>query len=157
MFKNSTFVHKHLLKKHGEFFEAESAKAHDEYMKLCWETADSRDFLPDIMVACGPFGLQPSRLKGTFNVPEIHDPQPKLAEREDQHARAQYERSERHRREFQGNNSNSNSNSGDGRQLTTFIDVDDMADETVAVKVDESIVDAVVVCKKKKRKKNKLD
>jgi hypothetical protein len=157
MFKNAAFLHKHLVNKHPEHFEAESAKVHDEYMKISWENAESRSFLPEVLIDCGTYGIKTSKVTGTFKVPEIRDPYPDLVRQEEEQARAHYEREEKRRREREGYDG-AGSNQPDGRPIVTFIDVDDVKDETVEIKVDTAAV-AELPNKpaKKKRKKNKLD
>ena len=127
-------------------------------MKLCWESAPSRPFLPEVLVNCGPnFGLHPSRIRGTFTNPEIQDPHPALVRRSQDKARQERDRDERRRRDLSSSLHNPHAtNSANGRPLVTFIDVDDMTDEAVEVSVDEKVVE-VGPPVKKKRKKNRLD
>ena len=78
LFKDGTFLRKHLKKKHYEYCEAEQAKCHDPYMMKAWEGAGAsrprplsassvvgppRLIVPDILVDCGTkYGCIPAPL-----------------------------------------------------------------------------------------------
>ena len=161
LFKNRTFLDKHLLKKHPEFLAGEEAKAHDDFMKICWESAETRTCLPEVMVRIPNFGIHPVPIKGTFSRPMIHDPHPAFAAEEEARARANYEREEKRRREFEGDR-RGDLNVMDDRPVTTFVDADDLRDESKEVVFSSEKLDGVLKSppsegKKKKKKKRRLD
>ena len=163
LFKNKNFLEKHLLKKHPEFLAGEEAKAHDDFMKICWESAETRTCLPEVMVRIPNFGIHPVPIKGTFSRPMIHDPHPAFAAEEEARARANYEREEKRRREFEGDR-RGDLNVMDDRPVTTFVDADDLRDESKEVVFSSEKLDGVLKSpqsggedKKKKKKKRRLD
>jgi len=164
LFKNRNFLNKHMLKKHGEFLKGEEAKAHDDFMKICWE-AGTRQCLPEVMVRVANFGLHPVPIKGTFQRPEIHDPHPAIAAKEEARAREGYEREERRRREFEGDRGGRGGdlNVMDDRPVTTFVDADDLKDESKEVVFNSEKLNGLLKSPpsggegKKKKKKRRLD
>eukprot|EP00587_Corethron_hystrix_P001739 CAMPEP_0113300092 /NCGR_PEP_ID=MMETSP0010_2-20120614/1862_1 /TAXON_ID=216773 ORGANISM="Corethron hystrix, Strain 308" /NCGR_SAMPLE_ID=MMETSP0010_2 /ASSEMBLY_ACC=CAM_ASM_000155 /LENGTH=771 /DNA_ID=CAMNT_0000153451 /DNA_START=305 /DNA_END=2617 /DNA_ORIENTATION=+ /assembly_acc=CAM_ASM_000155 len=140
LFKDKTFLHKHLVKKHPEFLIAEQAKCHDRYMMEAWESSTRRP-LPQIAIDCGHYGLHACTIKG--KVPSVEDPEPVLREREEERykaqkeeaAKAEEERLARERREY-----HDNAEDGEGlhkrpqqNHNSNFVDVDDVKDEKVKV------------------------
>ena len=76
LFKDSTFLCKHLLKKHSEHLHAEQAKCHDAFLMKAWENLSVRP-VPDILVDCGElFGTVACPIIGT--IPTCTDPEPEL-------------------------------------------------------------------------------
>ena len=155
LFKDMTFLEKHLLKKHSEFLLAEIAKCHDSYMMRAWDSGDIRP-IPPIFVDCGSnFGFVPSQVIGAAT-PMAEDPEPELWQKEEerqkrfeeQDAQREAERHHRHRRD----------SDGDGPavpippQRSNFVDVDDMKEEKVELSF-ENVDVPVQPPKKKKRKK----
>jgi hypothetical protein len=165
LFKDSTFLRKHLIKKHSEFLKAERAKCHDQSMMEAWDAQEQRP-VPPVLVDCGrAFSMVPSPVVGAA-VPLADDPEPELWRR--QEARRQEEEQIRRERQerFQppdldgplheernsgppppreNNNTPRNSN---------FVDVDDMKEEKIELAFDN--VEAILPPKKKKRKKKLL-
>ena len=165
LFKDSSFLKKHLIKKHSEFLRAEIAKCHDSYMMTSWDAQEHRP-VPPILVDCGHrFGLKPSPVIGA-EVPIAADPEPELWKREEER-REIAERDAEARRERYNNNNNFHSNNGDGPSLdmelsdgrgqgrkNNFEDVDDMKVEKVEIAFDK--IEIPVQPPKKKKKKKKL-
>lgn len=164
LFKDMSFLEKHLHKKHSEFLQAEIAKCHDSYMMLAWDSGDIRP-VPSIRVDCGSeFGLVPSKVIGAVT-PMAEDPEPDLwkekerlmaleAQQEAQrhrHLEAQQE-AQRHRHRH----SRDSDGDGDGPlsapRRNDFEDVDDMKEEKVELSF-ENVDVPVQPPKKKKRKK----
>jgi len=86
LFKDKTFLQKHLHKKHPEFLRAEAGKCHDMYMMRCWDAESDRP-VPPILVDCGSkFGLIPSAVIGAEE-PKAEDPEPDLWRREQERLR----------------------------------------------------------------------
>jgi hypothetical protein len=167
LFKDSSFLKKHLIKKHSEFLRAEMAKCHDSYMMKAWDSQEKRP-VPPILVDCGHgFGVQPSPVLGAAE-PLVADPEPELWRREEE--RRDFEekgaeaRRERHNNnvaasldqplsEGRGHIRDNNNNRG-GERVNTFVDVDDMKEEKVEIAFDK--IEIPVEPLKKKRKKKKL-
>ena len=150
LFKEMSFLEKHLHKKHSEFLQAEIAKCHDSYMMRAWDSGDIRP-VPSILVDCGSeFGFKPSQVIGAAT-PMAEDPEPELwKEKQEREAQRESQRHRhRHHRDSDGD--------GDGplvptRRSNDFEDVDDMKEEKVALSF-ESVDVPVQPPKKKKRKK----
>jgi len=170
LFKDESFLSKHLLKKHHAYNQAERAKCHDSFMMGNWEKAPLRPGVPSILVDCGKqFGKVDSLLSGGPE-PRAMDPEPALWERKQQQDKLRMERSElratRHRPDFDRKHKESAAPSitsplstprhqggGGGR---SFVDVDDMKEETVEVSFDQVQVPVPVPSKKKKKKRKLL-
>ena len=147
LFKDPTFLHKHLLKKHGEYLVGEQAKCHDAYMMKAWDAQEDRN-VPDILVDCGnKFGLVPTPVFG--REPDCVDPEPeRWRAAEERRIRAEEDR--QRRREENRNATTSGVNPQ--KRSAAFVDVDDMKEEKIELSFD-NIPDPV---KKKKKKKRKL-
>ncbi len=176
LFKDESFLKKHLMKKHGEYLNAEIAKCHDSYMMKWWDEDVCRP-VPPVLVDCGSkFGLVPVAVTGAAD-PCVQDPEPDLWREEQERIRREDEEEERYRKERaaaaeaadrnrryseggEGDRSAGGSGGGGGgggdRNYgnSSFVDVDDMKDEKVELSF--SNVDVVQPPKKKKRKKKKL-
>jgi len=165
LFKDDSFLHKHLLKKHREYLVAEQAKTHDKYMMRAWDEEPNRA-VPDVQVDCGlKFGLQPSPVLG--REPTCEDPEPLLWQQEE--ARRNREAALRQQRQQHAPHRplptmDRNSIDGDGsafggtgkpRPSSGFVDVDDMK-ETKVEMVFENVDVVASVASKKKKKKRKL-
>jgi len=166
LFKDSSFLKKHLIKKHSEFLRAEIAKCHDSYMMTWWDAQAQRP-VPPILVDCGHrFGLKPSPVIGAAE-PIAEDPEPELWKREEERRQMEEKQAEA-RRERYNNSQNYHNNSGDGPAMdmalsdgrsqgrrNNFEDVDDMKVEKVEIAFDKIEI-PVQPPKKKKKKKKKL-
>jgi hypothetical protein len=137
LFKDNSYLEKHLLKKHGENLAAELAKAHDAAMMKAWEDCEDRP-VPDILVDAGNLRLLPTNVKG--KVPDCVDPEPAAwQERERMKQERQQEKEQRTVR----------SEAETIRAIpASFVDVDDMKEEKVQVSFEN-----VPMPKKKKRKR----
>lgn len=174
LFKDETFLRKHLIKKHGEYLNAEIAKCHDSYMMTWWDEEEQRP-VPQVLVDCGSkFGLIPERVVGAAE-PRVKDPEPDLWREGQERIRQDEEEEERYRKERAAaseavDRNRRYSEGGDGDRgagagtaggggernfgNSNFVDVDDMKDEKVELSF--SNVDVAQPPKKKKRKKKKL-
>ena len=171
LFKDSSFLRKHLIKKHSEFLRAEIAKCHDSYMMASWDAQSQRP-VPPIFVDCGHrFGLKPSPVLGAAN-PIAEDPEPALWKREEERREIEEKEAEARRERYNNNqnyhnNNNNNNNHADGTSLdaaltegrgqgrrNNFEDVDDMKVEKVEIAFDK--IEIPVQPPKKKKKKKKL-
>lgn len=142
LFKDSSFLYKHLLKKHGEFLLAEQAKCHDEAMMQAWDAEEHRP-VPEILMDCGAnFGLVAVAVFG--REPDCVDPEPGLWQKEEE--RRQREADQRQRRDELRQQARKES-------AQAFVDVDDMKEEKVELSFENV---AVPVLNKKKKKKRKL-
>jgi hypothetical protein len=171
LFKDSSFLHKHLLKKHVEYVGAEKAKCHDEFMMKAWD-AESHRPVPDVLVDCGSiFGLVPAVVQG--QIPDAEDPEPGLWQKEeerrkrdsDMRQRNEEMRQQRNQQRQQqpqgefGNEGNRGSQGGGGgvrpsqQSGSGFVDVDDMKEEKMEVSFDNVEIPAVATKKKKKKRK----
>lgn len=175
LFKDKTFLQKHLLKKHPEFLQAEMAKTHDSYMMDWWEKEENRP-LPQVCIDCGSkFGLKLASVQGATD-PTVHDPEPELWKEEQEHIRRMEEEEERFRekrgaaesmdRRRTSSMENVVSTVGsDGMQgmptgnvtnnSSNFVDVDDMKDEKVELSFDNVNILAAMTNKSNKKKKRK--
>lgn len=161
LFKDVSFLKKHLIKKHSEFLRAEIAKCHDSFMMTSWDAQEARP-VPPILVDCGHrFGLKPSPVVGAAE-PIAEDPEPELWKREEER-REMAEREAEARRERYNNNQNYHNDDGpsmdtalsDGRgRKSNFEDVDDMKVEKVEIAFDK--IEIPIQPPKKKKKKKKL-
>jgi hypothetical protein len=169
LFKDSSFLHKHLLKKHVEYVTAEKAKCHDEFMMKAWD-AESHRPVPDVLVDCGSiFGLVPAVVQG--QIPDAEDPEPGLWQKEeerrkrdsDMRQRNEEMRQQRNQQRQQqpqgefGNEGNRGSQGGGARPSqqsgSGFVDVDDMKEEKMEVSFDNVEIPAVAPKRKKKKRK----
>ena len=176
LFKDESFLFKHLLKKHGAYNAAERAKCHDKYMMSVWEDMNTcRPAVPMILVDCGKqFGKQESTISNGAE-PRAQDPEPALWERKQlqekimqekrQELRAAKQQQQYNNNSSGGGNNSTNSGGGgggstnpsnkstfSGSRPTVFVDVDDMKDETLEVNFDQVKLPPVTKKKKKKRK-----
>eukprot|EP00536_Pseudo-nitzschia_multiseries_P011173 jgi/Psemu1/205115/e_gw1.366.58.1 len=163
LFKDSSFLKKHLIKKHSEFLRAEIAKCHDQDMMISWDAQEQRP-VPPILVDCGHrFGLKPSPVLGAAE-PIAEDPEPELWKREEE--RREFEEKEAEARRERQNYHNNHNNDGpsmdaalsEGRgqgRKSNFEDVDDMKVEKVEIAFDKIEI-PLQPPKKKKKKKKKL-
>lgn len=143
LFKDNSFLEKHLMKKHVEYLFAEQAKCHDAYMMKAWDAEPNRE-VPDILVDCGAkFGLVASRVSG--QEPLADDPEPELWKKEDE--RRQREAEMRTTRQAQRQKTHQ-------EEPRKYIDVDDMKEEKVELNFDN--VDVPIATKKKKKKRKLL-
>jgi SERRATE/Ars2, N-terminal domain len=147
LFKDMSFLVKHLYKKHLPYLHAEVAKCHDSYMMRAWDTEEIRP-VPPIHVDCGDvFGLAASRVIGAAS-PIAEDPEPILWQKKEECLKREEERHQiRHRRE----NDVEVSPAAAARR-STFVDVDDMKEEKVTLSF-ESVEVPVQLTRKKKKKK----
>jgi hypothetical protein len=168
LFKDKSFLQKHLLKKHPAFLKGEVAKCHDAYMMQWWDEEVYRP-VPQIQVDCGSlFGILPSTVVGSTN-PTAHDPEPALWEKEQERRRLEEEQQEKYRQQQAADlaekqrryNESNNNRQNDGNEhfhpteaKSTYMDVDDMKDEKVELSFEN--VDVVTPSSKKKKKKKKL-
>lgn len=163
LFKDVTFLKKHLLKKHPEFLKAERAKCHDTYMMESWDKQEQRP-VPPILVDCGrAFSTVPSPVLGAAE-PMAADPEPELWKRQEERRKQDEEEKARRERSYD-NHSQSNNDGGPpaalnqplseprGPRQNGFVDVDDMQEEKVEMVFDEV---EVPVQQPKKKKKKKL-
>jgi hypothetical protein len=164
LFKDKTFLHKHLLKKHPEYLAGEQAKVHDKYMMQAWEQEDERP-IPLILVDCGTtFRTVRVPIRGAQPIAE--DPEPELFKkemevaskkvevmeariREEEEVRAEqlraqemYQQREKQRWHTKPENI---------QEKLAFVDVDDMEEEEVKLSLDQ--VEFPPLNKKKKKKK----
>lgn len=176
LFKDRSFLRKHLIKKHGEYLTGEMAKCHDSYMMNWWEDEDKRP-VPQILVDCGSkFGMNPVSITGGCH-PCASDPEPQLWREKQDRMRKQEEDEERYREKKaaaaeyaertrrhtdhgdNGNRDNPNHQEGGegdygGGGNSNFVDVDDMKDEKVELSFNNIKLPSSK--KKKKKKKKKL-
>jgi len=163
LFKDETFLKKHLLKKHKEFLSVELAKCHDPYMMKWWDEEVIRP-VPMILIDCGSkFGYVPSLVCGAAE-PCAHDPEPNMWKKEQERIQIERERDamigHHHRRapventEIRQKFISSHEMEGKVIPTSTFIDVDDMKDEKVELSFSE--VEVTQQSKKKKKKKKLL-
>ena len=175
LFKDKSFLQKHLHKKHPEFLRAEAAKCHDQYMMKAWDAEGDRP-VPPVLVDCGSqFGLVQSAVLGAER-PLAPDPEPELWRRESERRRRIEEEEELYRerraaaeaameerrREEQRDRDRDDRGRDDGggprkrKADNSFVDVDDVKDEKVELKFGDVDVVAPLSKKKKKKKKKKL-
>lgn len=155
LFKDSSFLKKHLMKKHSEFLVAERAKCHDQSMMEAWDSQECRP-VPPVMVDCGrAFSLVAAEVVGAAT-PLADDPEPELwrrqEERREEEERMRKEREERF--EPPDPNASLPSERSTTPRRTNFVDVDDMKEEKVELAFNE--VEVPIQPPKKKKKKKLL-
>eukprot|EP00590_Aulacoseira_subarctica_P005554 CAMPEP_0172422870 /NCGR_PEP_ID=MMETSP1064-20121228/8990_1 /TAXON_ID=202472 /ORGANISM="Aulacoseira subarctica , Strain CCAP 1002/5" /LENGTH=970 /DNA_ID=CAMNT_0013163953 /DNA_START=54 /DNA_END=2966 /DNA_ORIENTATION=+ len=151
LFKDKTFLNKHLLKKHPEYLAGEQAKCHDKYMMEAWEQDEMRP-VPRIVVDCGhSFGLIKVSLRGAQPIAE--DPEPALRQEilEKQRKVAEARAEQQRQKEQQQRQKERWHAETSLREKLGFIDVDDMAEEQVKLAFDQ--VEFPPLSKKRKKKK----
>jgi len=160
LFKDSTFLRKHLIKKHSEFLRADMAKCHDSYMMSAWDSQEQRP-VPPILVDCGKrFGVRPSPVLGSSE-PIAIDPEPELWRVEEQRR----EETEKRREQYKNNQTQlaldaplsedrGYIRNNDNNTRSNFVDVDDMKEEKVEIAFDT--IEIPLQPPKKKKKKKKL-
>ena len=166
LFKDVSFLKKHLVKKHSEFLRAEIAKCHDSYMMISWDAQAVRP-VPPILVDCGHrFGLKPSPVIGASK-PIAEDPEPELWKREEERRENEEKEAEARRERYNNNQNYHNNSNNDGPSLdvalsdgrgqgrkNNFEDVDDMKVEKVEIAFDK--IEIPIQPPKKKKRKKKL-
>ena len=166
LFKDTTFLHKHLLKKHGEFLRAEQAKCHDAAMMRAWDESEDRP-IPHIMVDCGAVlgGVSVPVTGG--QIPDCVDPEPELWRRQEearQRENAMKARRDelRQRQQVPRDTDDQQETSAPERPAFSrqprggFVDIDDMKEEKVELSFDNIPVPDATLLVKKKKKKRKL-
>ena len=152
LFKDQTFLHKHLLKKHPDHLNAEQAKCHDGFMMKNWE-GDACRPVPQIIIDCGVrFGLQPAVVTGAD--PIAYDPEPEMLKKDEEIKSKREEERLRRAAAAAANREYFEDDKND--QKFGFVDVDDMKDEKVELVFDVVLPKDGEGVKKKKRKKKKL-
>jgi hypothetical protein len=170
LFKDSSFLRKHLVKKHHEFLQAEVAKCHDPYMMKAWDAEEQRP-VPPILVDCGrAFKVVPSPVLGAAD-PLAADPEPELWRRQEERRkleeedaavrRERYEQHHRHRDERVNLDGALPTGRGEGLEVSdrqqprqsNFVDVDDMKQEKVEMAFDNVEIPMQPPNKKKKKRK----
>ncbi|KAL3801018.1 hypothetical protein HJC23_002311 [Cyclotella cryptica] len=160
LFKDKAFLQKHLLKKHSDHLRAECAKCHDQSMMIAWDNDENRP-VPPVLVDCGAkFGNVPSAVVGSHK-PIAHDPEPQLwKEEEERMAEEERRRQEQEEEERlaeeerrRAEQRRQEAMAGEKRK-GNYVDVDDMVEEKVELKLDDVAV--VPPAKKKKKKKSLL-
>jgi SERRATE/Ars2, N-terminal domain len=173
LFKDKSFLEKHLVKKHSEYLRAEQAKCHDRYMMSEWEACTFRP-VPSILVDCGNrIGCVPTKIIPGQAEPDVVDPEPELwkVHQEQQRREMEMKQKREELRQQQYNNntfhhkgggvseSPRNQQDSNKRNFNTFVDVDDMKEEKVELSFDAIETDASAIlaaANKKKKKKKKL-
>lgn len=161
LFKDTSFLHKHLLKKHVEYLSAEQAKVHDEYMMKAWEAASDRP-VPDVLVDCGSrCGYVAASVTG--QVPDCDDPEPGLWKREEERQEKEKQEREmmmrsrrddvRHHQQHHHHPHSFTPKEAEPVRRSQFVDVDDMKVEKVEMSFENVEVPVVVAQKKKKKRK----
>jgi len=152
LFKDETFLRKHLLKKHADFLKAEMAKCHDSYMMQAWDAEEHRPVLP-ILVDCGSnFGLVPSNVTGG-ETPTALDPEPELWRKEEERRKRLADQEHYRQRRQEEETSNTAAAPPPPPRRNHFVDVDDMKEEKVELSFENV---QVLPPPKKKKKKKKL-
>ena len=168
LFKDTTFLRKHLQKKHNEFLRAEQAQLHDEYMMKAWDAEEKRP-VPPVLVDCGAnFDLVPSPVVGAE--PMTVDPEPELWRKEEERRKHEEEMQQQRQEERRQNRdrrpdhrsdhhhplpgADERKNTPRERPVKNFVDVDDMKEEKVEMSFDN--IDVPVLPPKKKKRKKKL-
>jgi hypothetical protein len=161
LFKDSTFLRKHLLKKHVEFCRAEQAKCHDEAMMRSWDGCEDRP-VPDILVDTGArLGCVSTPLLRGSSVPDCVDPEPELWRREEERRKREEDMVAR-REELRQQQRERERPPPSTREMGTtprsgggggFVDVDDMKEEKVELSFDNVEVPVAKSAKKKKKRK----
>ena len=153
LFKDQSFLRKHLRKKHGEYLVAEQAAVHDSYMMQAWEQARERP-VPKVRVDCGAsLGLVEASWTTADSkddeeggdggvIPVVEDPEPALWEKEEERRNRENEMRQRREEVRRGRQQEA--------ENRNFVDVDDMKEEKVEVNFDNL---KVPLTKKKKKRK----
>lgn len=150
LFKDATFLTKHLLKKHGEHLRAEIAKCHDQYMMGWWEEDHQRP-VPPVLVDCGPkFGLIERNLQDEKE-PFVVDPEPELWRKEQERNRKKEEDENKYHESKEEKYNDSRRNIQESFGNDNFDDVDNMKDEKIELHFEH-----IQPSKKSKKKKKKL-
>lgn len=159
LFKDKTFLRKHLIKKHSEFLKAEMAKCHDSFMMKAWDAQEQRP-VPPILVDCGrAFSVVPSPVIGAAE-PMAADPEPELWRRQEERRKQEEEEAEARRERYHpptdidGPLSEERGPHRERPPPQNYVDVDDMKEEKVEMAFDK--VEIPVQPPKKKKKKKKL-
>lgn len=162
LFKDSSFLKKHLMKKHCDFLKAEIAKCHDTYMMSSWDKQERRP-VPPILVDCGrAFSTVPSPVLGAAD-PMAADPEPELWRRQEERRKLEEEEEQARRDRYQQNREQNDGpppnldgplSEPRGPRPSNFVDVDDMQVEKVEMAFDK--VELPIQPPKKKKKKKKL-
>ena len=130
-------------------------------MMMSWESAENKERpLPEICIDCGPeFGMVVRGVKGTFERPEVDNPEPALIKGEEER-RLAYERGlenrQRQQQEYERSQHEHQMRSEENERKQqqkefVFVDVDEV--EVEEVKVDFTAVDMPPPPKKKRKKK----
>ena len=160
LFKDKAFLQKHLLKKHSDHLRSECAKCHDQAMMAAWDKIENRP-VPPILIDCGAkFRKVPSAVMGSTE-PVAHDPEPQLwKEEEERMAEEERRRKEAEEEErlaeeerLREEQRRMDAMAGEKRK-GNFVDVDDMVEEKVELKMEDVVV--APPPKKKKKKKSLL-
>jgi hypothetical protein len=168
LFKDRSFLEKHLTKKHSEYLDADLAQCHDSYIEKFWEQLIHRP-IPPVVVDCGSkFGLRPCAIRYMGGHYAVDDPEPyltRLAEEKMKIERLIHEEEIR-RREYNYRNSEDRNkqqkhveskfdeeliHEDKSKVGKGFVDVDDMKDEKVKLSFEN--VHVLVSTKGKKKKK----
>ena len=160
LFKDKAFLQKHLLKKHSDHLRAECAKCHDQAMMAAWDKIEHRP-VPPILIDCGAkFRKVPSSVIGSTE-PLAHDPEPQLWKEEEERMaeeerrRKEAEEEERLAEEERAREEQRRMDAMAGeKRKGNFVDVDDMVEEKVELKMEDVVV--APPPKKKKKKKSLL-
>ena len=157
LFKTREFLSKHLEKKHGTFKEHDLASEKDEYLKVMYEKGLPRR-LPKVCVKV-PGGEVEVKVKGTFEEPEVKDVWEEI--RREREVRERQE-AERYQQQYAPGGGGPLNRLDGSREVTTFIDVDDMKDESKEVVVDEEKLKRALEGdggsgKKKKKRRRMVD
>ena len=185
LFKDQSFLRKHLMKKHSEFLRAEVAKCHDAFMMEAWDKQERRP-VPPILVECGrAFSTVPSPVLGAAE-PKAEDPEPELWRKQEERRKQEEEELEARRERYQQHHSHQHhrhyNDGGDDRAPDLdsalpdgrppppnerrggrgggFVDVDEMKVEKVEMSFGDIPIPVPTAdgepVKKKKKKKRKL-
>ncbi|KAL7554685.1 hypothetical protein ACHAWF_018201 [Thalassiosira exigua] len=166
LFKDTTYLHKHLLKKHSDQLRAERAKCHDGPMMVAWDLDEDRPVPPVLMDCGGKVGLVPSAVRGSTN-PTAADPEPAMwREERERQMREEEERRRREEEEMAAMRAAEPEEMEDRRRVeaanvgekrkSNFVDVDDMVEEKVELSFEDvGGADLAPPPKKKAKKKKK--
>ncbi|GMH90679.1 hypothetical protein TrST_g4963 [Triparma strigata] len=141
LFKTKDFLTKHLHKKHGKYKDYDLMKEKDEYMKMMFERKIP-ERLPPVCIKV-PNDIVEVDVEGTFECPTVPDVWSEIQKERN----AAMERMRTNELEA-------------GREVSTFVDVDDMKDESKEVVVDEELLKRTLEKKEegsgRKKKRRKL-
>jgi len=184
LFKDKSFLEKHLIKKHDAYLEAALSKCHDDYITRVW-TEDIHRPVPPVLVDCGSkFGFKPCMIRMIDGKYAIDDPEPELVriseeriqlklrrEAEENRRREYYYRlneERRNKKQFSDTIIDVNAtvepfmsvghetNPTFSNKKNSFIDVDDMKDEKVMLSFDDIDLSKVSAKTTTKKKKKLL-